>query len=1281
MTDSRRIVPFLLAALTATAAAAAGPPTTLVDADRLVDRMVDGQPITYLLGNVRIVRDSMTVTADSALFYRDDDEYDFFGRVRMTRGAGVLTCRAAYYNDRTGDADFEGDVRLVDRDAIATGRRAELREDGDLMRLIRDARVVSPDYVVHADTVVSRDSSDQGEAFGHVILVDPEGDSVVHGGHAVFDRDGGRVTVDRAPRLESRDGDREPLVADALFMDFLRDRDLVVMTDSVRIRQGRTLAVADTARVFGRERMLLTGRPVMEDGEGGTFRGGAIETWYEDGDPVRLHLMGEASVEDTEPGDLAQRYAGLPATDVLSGDTITVHMQEGRPHRSLVVGDARSVYVPVDAAKEVAYNDVRGDTILIAFADRGVDQVDVRGRMSGTYSFMRLEELGDRAAAAAAILDSVLGVRGDSLATLLPDSMAAWLPRRVEDWKALGPVLGAALARTLVDSLTARGDSVLVATARRALAPSLSDTLADGRRTVDFTANRELVDYEGGEGLFQLGEKRIILRKDARLVYGSIDLKAQDIRLETSSRELYATGTPLLVDGAEKIAGRDMAYDFGNRTGAVKNGVTSMDGYFYVGRHIKRFGDGDLKIRGGKMTSCDLDKPHYHFWADRMKIKMDDKVVAKPIVLKVGEVPLFALPFFFKSLESGRRSGILFPTFDFGWSSRQGRYIRNWGYYWATNDYTDFAVQGDWNERRELTWQVTNRYIKRYSFQGNARYSRRTTLGGDPITRQWQFSWRHEQPNLLDAYRFTADVKMSSSRIEREDLLNDVGEEIINSEQTSNINVGRSFGFGSGSFAFQRKEYVNAEDDDPLTNERLSDQTFPSLTMSFKSRPLASPRRGGAKGSLLGDVLRNTYLTHSYRASRVVNTFESTRGTHDQASGSVSLSVKPPSVGIFNVTTGARAGLRWTRDETTGEYYVADEEAEDGRRAVSAAELVEESSRNLSVDSSVSTTLYGLFRPRVGSLRAIRHTVTMSASHSWRPEIEGTQSADQSVGLQMRNTFDLKFREAETDSGETYRKLNNVIDWSLGTSYDPDVPTEDRWSNVNSTLTFQPGSSRNLKVSVNSTFDPYAMSVLSTRLTYGLNFSGRFDTGGRSHEEQRELNAAMQALAAAGDTLATAPVEEEAGDWFEQEGRDPAGDEFGGYGVFAGDEQESGRDDTEGGRFIPWRLGSSFSYNKNHATDDVTARANWNASLTLTRAWSLSWRGSYDIESGAMSSQSWNLERDLHCWSMRFSRTVSRVDSQFGFIVSLRAIPDIKVTRGREDMVGGGLSGLSQRLQ
>ncbi len=1262
--------------------AAAQPAVVDTRAERMVHRVIDGEPVTHLYGDVLIVRDSLTVAADSALFYEDTEEYDFFGHVRATRGEAVLTCAAAFYNDRTRDADFEGDVRLVDADRIATSRRAEMRREGDMFLLIRDARVVSPDYVVHADSIASYEESDTGEAWGNVILVEPGAASVVKGGHATFDRGGGRMTVDREPLLESRDQGADPLLAEARVMDFLRDLDRVVMVDSVRIRQGKSVAVADTARIFGRERMRLTGGPpVMDDGEGGTFSASAVEYWYEDGKMKRVRLEGDASVVDTEPAELAAQYRGLPDTDTLTGDTITVDMDDGEPVRSLVVGGARSVYVPAEAAKEVAYNDVSGDTIVLGFKDRRIRQVDVRGTMKGTYSFVRLDEVEEAAEEAVAALDSLLAARPDSLmAAMIPDSLSLD-PELVRSGLAeMDPAMGLVLLGALAEGGFAAGDSAVAEAAGRILALGAADTT--GGDGLDFSSLRETVEYSGDMGIFQLGKRQIAIRGDGQLVYGTLDLKAGDIRMDTESRELYAEEQPLLVDGAQKIAGVDMAYDFGNRTGAVRDGATTMDEYFYVGRHIKRFGDGDLKIRGGRMTSCNLSKPHYHFWADRMKIQLDDKVVAAPIVMKIGEVPLVALPFYFKNLETGRRSGIHFPTFDSGWGSRTGRYIRNWGYYWATNDYTDFSFLGDYNERRQLTWQINNRYVLRDAFNGSVRYSRRTTLGNGPQTKEWQLQWRHDQPQLLDDYRFSADLKMSSSTVEREDLLGDYTQ-VVNPRRISNVSIGRNWENLSGSLAFKREEIVNAGDENILTNNLVSTQHFPQLSVSFKSRALMPPLRGGRKGSFLGNVLRNTYLSHNYRASSTRTEKETTSLRKDNASGNLSLSIKPPRLWIFNVSTGVSAGFNWQRDEGSGDFF----QVVEGDTVLSdATQFVEESAKSLGMNSSASTTLYGLFYPRIGSLRGMRHTMKFSMSHSWRPEIGGTQTADQRFGFTLGNRIDLKFAddgEASADSTESFRKLDGVVDWNLSTSYDPDLDRDDRWSTIQSTFRFKPGSSRNAQITVNSSIDPYEMRVTSTRFNYNLGVSGRIDTGGEIVVPEPETNEAIAALAELdsldqetdpdADPFGDGEWEDEDEEWLDDGFEDSERDLYDPALQFTQDSDEGGRDETEGGRYIPWRASGGLRFSRNHLTDDTTARLTLSASATLTRTWKATWRSGYDLNTGLVSQQSWSLEKDLHCWSLRFQRTVSSVDSQFGFVVRLKAIPDIKVTKGREDLVGGGM--------
>ncbi|MFN2370576.1 MAG: hypothetical protein ABR506_05395, partial [Candidatus Krumholzibacteriia bacterium] len=83
-----------------------------------------------------------------------------------------------------------------------------------------------------------------------------------------------------------------------------------------------------------------------------------------------------------------------------------------------------------------------------------------------------------------------------------------------------------------------------------------------------------------------------------------------------------------------------------------------------------------------------------------------------------------------------------------------------------------------------------------------------------------------------------------------------------------------------------------------------------------------------------------------------------------------------------------------------------------------------------------------------------------------------------------------------------------------------------------------------------------------------------------------------------------------------------------------------------------------------------------NFSANLTRDWEFRYNASFDLVAGSTVRQQFSLNRDLHCWRLEFNRTVSDVDSSFGFRLYLISIPDLKFTRGREDYMGslgGGL--------
>lgn len=230
-------------------------------------------------------------------------------------------------------------------------------------------------------------------------------------------------------------------------------------------------------------------------------------------------------------------------------------------------------------------------------------------------------------------------------------------------------------------------------------------------------------------------------------------------------------------------------------------------------------------------------------------------------------------------------------------------------------------------------------------------------------------------------------------------------------------------------------------------------------------------------------------------------------------------------------------------------------------------------------------------------------------------------------------------------------------------------------------MTFRPGTSRNLNFTLKQAVDPYAWHVdgyLRLRVLRPFRhtgYAGHAREDGRSAAIERLGPAGVDSLAAAGaDTVQMDDSWGPAGQMGEPD--DYYGGNFGGLGGAGG---TAGRDETEGGRFIPWNLGGSLAQSPDRRRRDHGARehqprrpAHPRLGLPLLRLVRPRRRGP--------RRQEYRLQRDLHCWRLEFTRTVSSTNSEFGFRFYLKAIPELKLTRGREDLLGtaGGLSSLLQ---
>jgi len=1198
-----------------------------IQAVKFVSQIIDGEPVSCMYGNVFIDRDTITARSDTAYFFQNRNLFELVNQVRITRNDALLTCDHGIY-DRTLDrGEFSGHVNISEGEVTGSAEYGEIHSAWRFLTLIKQAVVVTPDYTVSADTIAQDRQSGDAEAFGSVTITDPDSDNVVTGSHALFYGHGEMAEVDLDPVLVSPSQSGETVRSRARLMRFYRQQDLVVMVDSVRIRQGTTLAVADTAMAYGQDRLVLTGSPVLTMGTTDSMTGERMEFAYRNGELRQLIITGSGRLENTAPDSLAQLYAGLPDLDVLEGDSVTVDFENRKIRRTVVVGHAHSRYTPVDMADEIATNDVTGDTITLFFSDNQVARVQVQGNADGTYRFARLAEM------------------------------------RAQQGERRRRASGGGASVT---------DSLVVAVA---------DTGGIG---LDFGKTAQEATYGGQLVTFLMSDRTMDIQNEGRLDYDTMHLTAGHIKLDTDHRELYATDEPTVKDG-DTITGQRMGYNFEHRSASVENGATAFDSYYYVGHEIKRFGDQTMKISGGEMTSCDLAEPHYNFWSGKMKMRPGDKVVAAPIILKVGHVPVFALPFYYKNLKSGRQSGILFPSFDFGWSSREGRYIRDFGYYWATNDFMDFVVEGDYNENRDFGYRVSNRYVKRYGFNGGVDYSRKVGLGGDK-SREWQLRWNHNQPKLWDDYQFRADVRMASNTLTSNDFSGSAGRDIVSGQLRSNVFLSRSWRVANATLNANRDERVNASDSDAATDNLVYSMTAPSLTLNFKRIPLAPALRKGQHGNPLLNVLRSTYFQQRYTFTAKRTGYENHIETGYAAAGNWSLSYHPDRVGIFNVSVSANARQNWRRDTSLGQVWEPDTNFVDGGFYTDFDQTSEETNPSLNFATGVGTALYGLFPVKVGRLRAMRHTMRVNTSWTLRPGLGSKQSYGTSMSLGFDNRLDLKYLSADSDSTFVEKKLDGAIDWSLNTSYNPQIISGSKWGDIGSALTVKPGQSRYLKLKVSNTIDPVTIALKRTAFTYGLSFRGRLDVGVVAEVDAGQRSSAIERLAdlaaeGAADTSTTGVRPVEGGPDNQEDGEflAPEEDPFSDFYNRAGRRgNASSTDLTEGGRYIPFDANASFSYAYTNATRSKRATTNIRLNAQLTPNWGFRYSASFDLDTGIPVRQQYSLNRDLHCWRFEFNRTISAVDSQFGFRLYLKAIPALKIARGREDYMsgpGGGIGG------
>lgn len=794
----------------------------------------------------------------------------------------------------------------------------------------------------------------------------------------------------------------------------------------------------------------------------------------------------------------------------------------------------------------------------------------------------------------------------------------------------------------------------------------LKDTISIDEKTID-----EIVKYSARDSIHHdFKNKKAYLYGDAKVDMGTITLQAGVIILDFILNEVEAkfildkdqqmVEFPILTEGSEKIECHRMRMNLKTEKVYIEElGIQQDELYFKMGV-AKRYADDQIHLKKGRLSTCDLEEPHYHFQLSKGVMIPDKRIVAGPMNLWISGIPTpLGLPFAFIPQQKDRTHGILFP--EFIPSSQYGFGVQNLGYYIPINDnfqtsiYANLYSRGSWGLRNDLE------YSKKYGFSGRISAGYQQFNDGFPNykhNKKITLSWSHTKQNRSNPYwNFSSNVNFISDNTTKNNL-DPINPEYFSNTFNSDINLNRLFPgkpltIGSKISMRQNSSAKNISLVSPILNVNMT-RVFPfkNLIKSSKKEWQKSIQRIGLtynmetqNKSTFGDSLLSDF-NYSAIGQSFLNGISQGIGLQTTlALFKNTIKISP------NVSYGNKVNFQQISKSYNGILNAT--HIDTFNKAAMAHEF------NFNV--SATSVVYSYYRFVGKNKPILRHIMTPSIGYRFVPKLNPLISAPVGTNQSMimyspfeksiytvgntqdasylnfglNNSFEFKIK-SDKDTLTGYKKIRIVDQLSINGNYDFKKDTM-KMSNITMNLRISPFKWMNF-VST-GTFSPYSWDSLGKSVaTYAIQ---------NSQGLGRILNVGINTTFTLSSAKSKAIIEEKKNEINTNWNSD--------FNYFILHPEQAIYFE------IPWKLNISHVYSLAANTDIKPTNPNpWisvqslalNGDITFTKRWNFSSNVNFDLENLKLSNMNVALNRNMHCWALSFYWTP--IGGNKSFLLSIR---------------------------
>ncbi len=354
------------------------------NADSLVGRVIEGEAVRELIGNVRFSQENIHVSCDRALQFIESGRVDLSGNVIVRDDSITMRAPVGTYHRDSRTAEAFRDVSLDDGHVRVTAGYGQYFVDPKIAAFRTNVVVRDTGSIVLSDSLTYFRQERRSVALGNVSIYSRADNVTITGDHLENLASPPYSRVTGAPVLIQFDtsaaGRIDTLVVHSRvmesFTDSVRRR---VATDSVEISRGGLSAVAGRAVFF-------------TEGDSITLRIAPI-VWYLqsqiNGDSIDVYLQKRKLSHVKVRGDAMAVSRSSPRWpgrfDQMTGGKMDLYFADQELQRIRVEGQATSLYHLYEDTTANGMNRTSGDSLVMGFEGRKVASITVYGGVEGRY--------------------------------------------------------------------------------------------------------------------------------------------------------------------------------------------------------------------------------------------------------------------------------------------------------------------------------------------------------------------------------------------------------------------------------------------------------------------------------------------------------------------------------------------------------------------------------------------------------------------------------------------------------------------------------------------------------------------------------------------------------------------------------------------------------------------------------------------------------------------------------------------------------------------------------